>query len=206
MKSIIAASIIAMTTLVGCAQSSGSYSVSKDAASKSDFTFVGIPTALGLGASGTTFPVTETLSLTAKHVVHETLGSAVAEHPECDVALVRHNNKGRVLPKFKNINLGDSVHVYGYSARTALPVEGTGVALQNRYTTDNKWNSEKCIVVTSSAGGVQGQSGGPVYDDHGNVIGVMIAVNTSSSENFNTVFVPYVQFEKWLSEEIKSNK
>lgn len=202
MKTLTLATLaLAMSTLVGCAQSSGHYEVSREAANKADITFIGIPTALGLGETGTTFPVSETMSLTAKHV--HTMGSTVAEHPDCDVKLIRHNNKGRVLPTFANVNLGDSVSFYGYNARNALPVESTGT-VQKNYTAENSSvMTDKCIITTSTAGGVQGMSGGPVYDKAGHVIGVMIAVNTGSSENFNTVFVPYVQIQKFLQENMK---
>lgn len=185
--------------MAGC--SSGHYTWSSDAADKTDLTFAGIPTILGAGTTGTTFPVTEHLSLTAKHVAHETFNTIVAEHPDCDVALIEHDNTGKNLPKFKNAMLGDTVRMYGHSLITSLPVESKGRALQN-VTVPSEWANFKCILTTSSAGGIQGMSGGPVYSEDGKIVGIMVGVNAGNNNDFNTVFVPYVQFQKWLKEHI----
>jgi len=196
MKSLIATAIIASTLLVGCAQSSGHYELSSVTSEKADMVVIGIPGLMG--EVGTSFPVSETLSITAKHV--HSLDKTVAENPDCDIKIIRHDNKGKRIDQFENINLGDSVTVYGYSGRTGLPTESHGVALKN-YTAPNTGDmNEKCIVVTSSAGGVQGNSGSPVYHN-GKIAGVMIAVNTEWGDSeFNSVFVPYAAIKDWLHE------
>jgi len=196
MKSLIATAIIASTILVGCAQSSGHYEVSSVTSEKADMVVIGIPGLMG--EVGTSFPVSETMSITAKHV--HSVDKTISEHPNCDVKLIRHDNQGKHIDQFENVNLGDGVTVYGYSGRTGLPTEGQGIALKN-YTAPNTSDmNEKCIVVTSSAGGIQGNSGGPVYHN-GKIAGVMIAVNTEWGDSeFNSVFVPYAAIKDWLHE------
>lgn len=197
--------ILSLILLSGCVGQSGHYEYSNDASQKTDLTFTGIPSILGVGTIGTTFPVSESMSLTAKHVAKTTINSVVAYHPDCDLALIKHNNSGKAIPSFKNIMLGDKIKIYGHSMITTLPVESSGVALRNYYLTDNRWNNEKCIVTSSSAGAIQGMSGGPVYSDDGHIVGVLIAVSSESSNEFNTIFVPYSQFENWLDDVRKTS-
>lgn len=194
--------ILGLILLSGCVGQSGHYEYSNDASQKTDLTFTGIPSILGVGTIGTTFPVSESMSLTAKHVAKTTINSVVSYHPDCDLALIKHNNAGKKFAPFKNIMLGDRVKMYGHSMITSLPVESTGVVLKNYYLTDNHWNNPKCIVTSSNAGGIQGMSGGPVYSDDGYIVGVLIAVSSSRANEFNTIFVPYSQFEKWLHDEV----
>jgi hypothetical protein len=202
MKSIIAASIIAMTTLVGCAQSSGELAYSKNATNKADLVAFGVPGLLGL--TGSSFPVSETMSITASHV--PSIHKVVSTHKDCDVKLIAQDNRGRKLPTFRNPNLGEHVHTYGYSANTVMPMEGEGVLLKNYTAPDSSVSTSNCIVTTSSAAGMQGMSGSAVYDDNGNVVGVLVAINSGSKEKFNTVVVPYSQIEKWLKEQMIEHK
>lgn len=197
--------VLSLILLAGCVGQSGHYEYSNDALQKTDLTFTGIPSILGIGTIGTTFPVSETMSLTAKHVAKTTINSVVSYHPNCDLALIKHNNSGKAIPPFKNIMLGDRIKIYGHSMISTMPVESSGVALKNYSLTDNRWNDEKCIVTSSSAGAIQGMSGGPVYSDDGHIVGVLIAVSADSANEFNTIFVPYSQFENWLSGAMKTS-
>lgn len=189
MKALFA---LILMTLAAC--SSGHYEVSHDAGQHVDMTFVGIPAVAG--ELGTTTPLTESISITAKHVAHHMVNNIIAESPDCDIALIQHDNHGKVLPKLRNPNLGESVTLYGYSARTALPVEGHGVIVQNYHAPKSEYQNDKCIVTTTTAGGVQGNSGGAFVDKDGNLVGIMIAVNTGHDGSFNTVMVPYLMFKE----------
>ena len=80
--------LIALTVgcLSGC--SVGHYEYSKEAAKRVDMTVTGIPTVLGIGALGTTIPLTPEYSLTAAHVARYSLKRVKARHPESDIAEV----------------------------------------------------------------------------------------------------------------------
>lgn len=88
MKKTIILSLIALS-LSGCSKGND-LSYSKDAYNNADMTFVGIPTILGLGVIGSTFPITPNYSLTAKHVAKYSFNSVLAYHPNCDIAIIKH--------------------------------------------------------------------------------------------------------------------
>ena len=63
--------VLTFGCLSGC--SVGHYEYSQEAARRVDMTVTGIPTVLGVGALGTTFPLTRDYSLTAAHVAKYSL-------------------------------------------------------------------------------------------------------------------------------------
>lgn len=198
-------------TLAGC--SVGEYEYSKETLDRVDMTVTGIPTILGLGSMGTTIPLTRDYSLTAAHVASFSLYKVKARHPTCDLAVVYHKNKqrGHQPPLFRNGKIGDKVTLYGYSFYTAMPVTSRGVNLVNT-SLKNKWNQPSCTVVATSAGVVQGMSGGAVYNVSDNSIaGVTVGYTrqikdkTSGKQLYDNVslYVPYSQFADWLSDALK---
>lgn len=200
-------------------------SYSKEAYNKSDITYVGIPTILGIGFQGTTFPITQHYSLTAYHVTKVTFNKVIAYNEACDIAIIKHNNEGRELPVLSDIgrktlnqnktftDIPESVKTYGYSRTSSLPVESSGRIVSNFFN-KNEDNTLSCTMFTSESGGKPGMSGGPVYNNNDEVVGVLIAevfkipyydsfTQTMTSKNVDyTVFTPVQAFAEWLEKSL----
>lgn len=204
---VIKKSLAALSLLTLTACSVGSYSYSRDALERVDMNFVGIPTILGVGAIGSSIPLTAEYSLTAAHVARWTLRRVKAYHPYCDLAVIYHKNDLKTLPVFRVTRVGESVNMYGYSFFTAMPVEssGTNLALTGIH---NGWNKKPCVAMASNAGAVQGMSGGAVYHRDGTLGGVIVGYagevkkTTTQAVRFKDVslFIPYQVFRTWLDE------
>lgn len=183
MKKIIVALSMA---LAGC--STGHYEFDRAAMTHSRITIVGVPYVASV--TGTTTPVTNTTSLTARHVAQLPFKTMLAAHKQCDVALIKQRNNGRELPKFANARTGDKVHVYGFSARSNFPVSSTGVI-------KGFAKVGRCYVGYTDAGSVQGMSGGPVINERGEVVGIFYGLNQEKGLSY---FVPYQVFKQLLED------
>jgi hypothetical protein len=205
--------LIALTVgcLSGC--SVGHYEYSKEAAKRVDMTVTGIPTVLGIGALGTTIPLTPEYSLTAAHVAKYSMYRVKAWHPECDIAVVYHKNtEPNLPPPFRNSHIGDNVNLYGYSFISAMPVASSGKNLINT-TLANDWNKPSCVVVAANAGVVKGMSGGAVYNASDDTLaGVIVGYSSAIDDNKSgktlykdvALYVPYARFQVWLDQVVKS--
>lgn len=202
-------SLFTILLLSGCS-AGNSINYSKEAYNKSDLTFIGIPTILGIGATGTTFPITPHYSLTAKHVAKYTMNTVLAYHPNCDIALIKENNINKTLPTFSSIGVPEKVTNYGYSFISAMPVssEGTIVSYMKL---NNSYNNILCPTLFSNMGARKGMSGGPVYSGE-NVVGVTISYQTGyvkdgvSYKEPGTLFVPFQNISTWLENELNKTE
>lgn len=173
---------------------------------RSNLSFVGIPTILGIGRSGTSFAVTPHYSLTTITTAEATFSTIEAQHPFCDIALIKHDNTGSDLPVFSSVGVGNPVQNFGYSAFTAMPVSSEGKV--QMYTKIKLKNSEtRCTLMYSDMGYLYGMSGGPVYNSltH-NLVGVSIDYQigyfNTKKDVFHgkpgTLFIPFQNFRNWL--------
>lgn len=89
MKKIIIIVGILFPLLTGC---TGHTEYSKEAFKRTDLHFIGVPTILGVGMTGSSVPVTPEYSLTAAHVAKFMLYRVKSYHPTCDLALIYHKN------------------------------------------------------------------------------------------------------------------
>lgn len=207
MNKLIVFLLIFMST-TGC--SSGHYMTDFDAKKHSSMVFVGIPTVLGFGALGSTTPISPTLSLTNKHVARWMIHGIIAEHPDCDIALIRQDNPGFNSIEFDYAKIGLSIINYGYSALTALPSSSDGeITAYSLYLSSD--NNERCTVGVMTNGVVAGMSGGPVEDKVGDVVGVNVAygqfVDLKTKEKHDaSFFIPYQNFKDWLNVELEKQK
>ena len=213
-KNII--SLFVVLSISGCS-AGNELSYSKKAYENTDMDFVGIPSVLGVGALGTRFPITPHYSLTAKHVAKYSLDKVISYHPTCDVALVKTNNEGKLLPTLSSAGVDMLVTNYGYSFISAMPIESSG-KIEQYIKMENTYNSLKCPVMLSTAGIRKGMSGGPVYNNkNDNIIGVNVSYtssiltkNNNGEEKIekanNSMFVPFQNLNIWLENEINKTE
>lgn len=168
--------MLLITTLTGC--SVGSSQWDQRAMTHTKVAFVGIPTMFGLGFTGTTTPITREYSFTNKHVAYPTLRRIERTDKACDLALIKQDNSGEILPrKVSYVARGQAVTLYGYSGRTMLPVSGRG-------TVKGIMMRDGCIVGYTDAGSVQGMSGGAVMNDRGDLVGIIFGGNLSNGMTY----------------------
>lgn len=202
-------SVLSVFLLSAC--SVGEYGYDKAALNKTDMNFVGIPTILGAGALGSSVPITSEYSLTVAHVARYMMYKVKAYHPTCDLALIYNKNTEKSYPEFRNTMIGEQVKMYGYSYFSAMPVSSKGQTLSNTQVV-SKWNKAPCVLVATSAGAVQGMSGGAVYNEKDNTLAGIVQGYASSLKDINnpekdmfrnvSFYVPYSQFKDWLNEEV----
>lgn len=205
MKKIMAIPTSALLTLALAGCSVGQYDYSSEALKRVDMNFTGIPTILGVGALGSSIPITPEYSLTAAHVAKLSVQRVKAYHPYCDLAIIYHKNDIKSLPKFRNSNIGESVKMYGYSFISAMPVESSGVNLAQTGIR-NEWNKRPCVAMASNAGVVKGMSGGAVYNSDETIGGVIVGFTSEIKRHKNSpvplkdvsLYIPYKNFESWL--------
>ena len=205
--------LIALSALVLSGCSVGDYHYSKESLKRVDMTFTGIPTILGAGSLGSPIPLTPEYSLTAAHVAKFSLHRVKAWHPQCDLAVIYHDNSDlKQSPVFRNSNIGDRVNYYGYSFISAMPVASSGVNLINTGI-DNSYNKRGCVAVASNAGVVKGMSGGPVYNaSDDSIAGVIVGYSGRINDKKTgeklysdvSLYIPYAGFEQWLTNAINS--
>lgn len=185
MKALV---LTAALALAGCA--TGHYEVDSKAMDHTKMAFVGIPTVVGLGFMGSTTPINETQSLTAKHVSTVTLRRTEKADAFCDLALVKQDNRGEVFPtKITATHRGQRVRLYGYSGLTALPVSSKGTV--GGYAMDDGCN----LAWVGDAGGVAGMSGGAVLNEEGALVGIVVGGDVFKGRVY---FVPGQNIRKFL--------
>lgn len=189
MKKLI---LIAALALAGC--SSGHYEWDSKTLDHSKLNFIGIPTVLGLGFTGSSTPITESLSLTNKHVAYPMFKTVVNTSERCDVALIAQSNKGEKISQWAQLDIGDKVTFYGYSGFTAMPVSSSGKVVTF------KRNENGCNMAYTTAGGVGGMSGGAVVNEAGKLVGIVKGVEVGSGL---TIVIPYQAFSEIMPISIK---
>lgn len=160
--------VLAAAMLSAC--SHGDYSVDTKATDYTNLNFIGTPSALIGGISGSSTPLTESTSVTAKHAAHMLLKTTVNESNLCDVSVIAQSNSRDDIHKYNVANVGDNITIYGYSGITGLPVSSKGKIVANVPASD-------CSYMVTTAGGVQGMSGGAVVNDKGEVVGILLGLD-----------------------------
>ena len=147
------------------------YEVNTKATEYTNFNFIGVPTVLGVGFSGSSTPITKSTSLTNKHVSTMLLKRTVKVSSKCDAVTIPQDNSTESLPNMNYAKIGDELTVYGYSGLTTLPVSSTGKIVSHVY-------KDGCHLMRTTAGGVAGMSGGAVLNKDNEIVGIVMGVDT----------------------------
>lgn len=130
--------------------------------------FVGIPWLLG--AEGSAVRLNEEWMITATHnaLIMELKFEEVYYHPTCDIAVYRDKGEGK--SKVGNWNFGETLYSVGYPTLQHIKVREHKY-LQNVVNPDRRYKD--CIVAATEGKSTIGQSGGGVYNDRNELVGIV---------------------------------
>lgn len=206
-RTIICATLLT-STLSGCAYSiNGKLDIAEERKSL-DYLAIGIPYLLG--GHGTGVPVSEHLSLTARHVATFSFDDVIAYHPDCDIALVARDNTDVEIPARGSIYTGETITNVGWGV-TFRQVTSQGKYHRDLKLDDGSYLKQSCVSSISDAALQSGMSGGPAYNDKGELVGINVAVadevRLDSGEVLPydrfSLFVPTRFIDDWLEKEIE---
>lgn len=173
--------LMPLVALLLCGCSFGHSEWDSKAKEYANMNFIGVPSILGLGVTGSSTPVTENLSVTNKHVAYPLMKQISKKSVSCDAAIISQDNKGEVLRPWANMKQGDYITIYGYSAMTLMPVSSKGKVVRFSY-------DGGCFSALTTAGAVSGMSGGAVVNDKGQLVGILRGGEYKSGM---TVVIPF---------------
>ncbi|QUJ67883.1 trypsin-like peptidase domain-containing protein [Photobacterium sp. GJ3] len=158
---------------------------------------IGVPVLLG--GFGSAVPITPQLQVTAKHVARYAWNRDVIYHPLCDLALIRADSA--TIPTWGLIYPDQPVTHLGHS------LLGTSIQGQGKYLQDVIDTNTKCLYSLSDAPVMSGMSGGPVFNQAGEVVGITVAIvnnpedlrNLRAADRYSQ-FVPATLIFDWLAE------
>ena len=152
-----------------------------------------LSTACGLGIEGSGWAVRPNLIVTNAHVVAgaddttvttqsgvELDATAVYYQPEDDLALLQIESKLPTLPVTSERSVGDSAAVLGYPENGPYTVTPARIGeTRDTISEDSYGRGPIERTITALGGDVRsGNSGGPLLDSHGQVVGVVFAATT----------------------------
>lgn len=176
-----------------------------------DSQVIGIP--FFFGGTGSSVPITEELSITAKHIASYDYSTVVAHHPSCDISVIRSDNRGKMIHPIGAIYPDSEVKTYGRDQFNPLKtIYGEGKYLYDLYLQDNQWNDEDCTLSIIDAPVQIGMSGGGVFNENIELVGIIVAMGEWDTKLANTnkkigrvsIMVPTLFFENWLTD-VKDN-
>lgn len=196
--------------LAGCVLSNGPLSIVNQAHSPSvNYLPIGIP--FIFGGHGTSIPITQNLSLTAKHVATQTHYTIVAAHPDCDIAIIQENNSHAKFPALGLIYPKASLSTYGKDMIGNL-ISGEGKYFQDVHFLDSAL-FQKCPASITDAPVQSGMSGGGVFNQQGELVGIISGLSNHQFKLVNgfdlgnqrtSIFVPIFYVKEWLIRKIDS--
>lgn len=196
----LAAVIGAAVTLAGCANGNLETIGADQSPVSLNYTVTGL--SFALGGYGTTVPLTKDLSLTAAHVAKVNWDEVVAYHPDCDLAIVKHDNTGVKLPELGVVHEGGELFTYGQQGLGSLK-EGKGKYVYDVYFPAPKVEKKDfmmgernripqskgfgyfttCHASVTTAAVREGMSGGAVVNAKGELVGIISSQVSGLSVN-----------------------
>ncbi|MEH0791614.1 serine protease [Vibrio parahaemolyticus] len=167
------ATILASLLIVGC--SNGVLNEYHGEQITIDSQVMGIP--FLFGGTGSSVPITENLSITAKHIASYDFSSVVAHHPSCDISIIKSDNKGKSIHPIGTVSPNSELKTFGRDLWNPLKtLYGEGKFLQDLFLIDDQWNSKDCTLSVIDAPIQVGMSGGGVYNNKEELVGVIVAM------------------------------
>ncbi|MCW8330366.1 serine protease [Photobacterium sp. SDRW27] len=186
--------LISTFFLSGCIMSNGPVSQASSS-NANQMVMIGVP--LLLGGFGSAVPVNEQYMITAKHVAQLSWDFDVIHHPYCDLSLIRRHSD--YVPTWGLIYPDQPVSHHGHSV-LGNKIKGDGKYLQDVIDTNTD-----CLYSLSDAPVMSGMSGGPVFNQNGEIAGITVAIvhNPEDLENLRPAirysqFVPATLIFDWL--------
>lgn len=168
--------VLAVSILTGCVSSgipTPHIAGENDAARNTEKIFLGVPPLLSL--EGSVARLNSEWLITAAHnkPILEGTGREVFYHPTCDVALVRE--KGDNVVDVGKLYTNDNVSVAGYPIYMPLSIS------EGKYHTDvdldaGSYPYPDCVYSLTDAASAQGMSGGGVYNENEELVGVYVGI------------------------------
>ncbi|WP_245907213.1 S1C family serine protease [Photobacterium sanctipauli] len=181
--------------LSGCITSNGPVSSASNH-SANHMVVIGVP--MLVGGFGSAVPVSKDYMITAKHVAQLSWDMDVIHHPNCDLSLVKRASD--YIPKWGLIYPDQPVSHHGHSV-LGNKIKGKGKYLQDVIDTNTD-----CLYSLSDAPVMSGMSGGPVFNEQGEIAGITVAIvhnpedlsNLRPAERYSQ-FVPATLIFDWLA-------
>ncbi|MDX1303398.1 serine protease [Photobacterium sp.] len=190
------AAIFLAAAVTGCVTTNGPISRTP-ANNANQLVVIGVP--ILLGGFGSSVPINDSYQITAKHVARLSWDLDVIHHPYCDLSLIRTSSQhvpdwGLIYPDQKVTHEGHSL--LGGS------IKGEGKYLQDVIDTNTD-----CLYSLSDAPVMSGMSGGPVFNESGEIVGITVAIvhnpedltNLRPAERYSQ-FVPATLIFDWLKQ------
>ncbi|MGF1766009.1 serine protease [Enterovibrio makurazakiensis] len=170
---------------------------------------IGIP--FLLGGHGSSVPISQELSLTAKHIAQLDYSSVVAYHPDCDIAIIKENNVGKSFAPIGTIQRDQATTTVG------MGLTGKVLIGEGKYYIDVNFVDSslfaRCPASITDAPVQSGMSGGGVFNENGELVGIISGISgsgfklldgTDLGNERTSVFVSTLHVKPWLVETIES--
>ncbi len=186
----------------GCTLPNGTLTEGEISQIHVDYQAIGVPGLLG--GHGSSIPLTRHLSLTARHVAERDYSDVVAFHPNCDLAIIKDENSGKVLPVIGVVSGSEPVITVGkgFFGDTLL---GRGVYHRDVNFVNYEY-FETCPASLIDAPIQSGMSGGAVLNDKYELVGIITSkasnVELLNGQNLTmprvSVFISLLYSSPWL--------
>lgn len=200
MKKLGLASMI-ISLLSGCAANGFYEGVSSNTPDNIDeFTdkkFLGVPALLAF--EGSSVKINNEWRATVAHNAPLLIGQDVFYHPRCDFALIRVKDEGNI-PTLNYVYENDTVFHTGY------PIFAGYSSHEGKYLGEVQDNKDGCKYSATNGTVIGGMSGGGVFNEKGEAIGVNVGVMLSSvkwkdkSEVSPAVFMSFPAMNDFITE------
>lgn len=202
----VSVAVFALASLQGCFLVNGplEYADETNAPSVS-YLPIGVP--FLLGGHGSSVPISEKLSLTAKHIAKLDYSEVVAYHPHCDVAIIKENNQGRTIAPLGTVAQTEPVTTVGMGL-TGKVLVGKGMYYLDVNFVDSAMFAN-CPASITDAPVQSGMSGGGTYNYKGELVGIVSGMSgsgfrlldgTELGNERTSIFVSTLYIKPWLIE------